>query len=303
MVTRILSAVVLAPLFFVVLFFLPPVFLAVLLACITARASFELLRATKVAHHNGMYVYTAAAAGLIPLTFWLGWGNWSLAALSLLLIAVLLACITARASFELLRATKVAHHNGLYVYTAAAAGLIPLTFWLGWGNWSLAALSLLLMAALFLGAIRRFDSGSAISLEDLLVCMFGGIVIPAFLSTLVLLKGMESGRYLVLLPVISAFLTDAGAYFVGVFFGKHKGITRVSPNKSLEGYAGGILFGGLFMLSSRMRAPTSWGCSLGSTKASLGSAPTNHWRAMPAASCSGGCSCCSTEPFCISSAG
>lgn len=80
------------------------------------------------------------------------------------------------------------------------------------------------------------------------MCMFGGIVIPAFLSTLVLLKGMESGRYLVLLPVISAFLTDAGAYFVGVFFGKHKGITRVSPNKSLEGYAGGILFGGLFML-------------------------------------------------------
>ena len=71
------------------------------------------------------------------------------------------------------------------------------------------------MAALFSGAIRRFDSGSAISLEDLLVCMFGGIVIPAFLSTLVLLKGMESGRYLVLLPVISAFLTDAGAYFVG----------------------------------------------------------------------------------------
>ena len=60
------------------------------------------------------------------------------------------------------------------------------------------------------------------------------IVIPAFLSTLVLLKGMESGRYLVLLPVISAFLTDAGAYFVGVFFGKHKGITRVSPNKSLR---------------------------------------------------------------------
>ena len=31
-------------------------------------------------------------------------------------------------------------------------------------------------------------------------------------------------------------------------FRKHKGITRVSPNKSLEGYAGGILFGGLFML-------------------------------------------------------
>lgn len=189
MMTRILSSVVLAPMFFVFLFFLPPVFLAVLMACITARASFELLRATKVAHNNGMYVYTALAAGLIPLTFWKGWAGWSLL-----------------------------------------------------------LLSLLLLVSLFLSAIRRFDSEDSIPVEHILVCMLGGIVIPAFLSTLVLLKGMENGRYLVLLPVVSAFLTDAGAYFVGVFFGRHKGITRVSPNKSLEGYIGGIVFGGLFML-------------------------------------------------------
>ena len=42
-------------------------------------------------------------------------------------------------------------------------------------------------------------------------------------------------RFLVLLPVICAFLTDGGAYFAGIFLGKHRGITRVSPNKSLEG--------------------------------------------------------------------
>ena len=53
---------------------------------------------------------------------------------------------------------------------------------------------------------------------------------------------------LVLLPVICAFLTDAGAYFAGVFLGKHRGITKVSPNKSLEGYIGGILSGGIFLL-------------------------------------------------------
>ena len=34
----------------------------------------------------------------------------------------------------------------------------------------------------------------------------------------------------------------------GVFFGKHRGITKVSPNKSLEGYLGGVAFGGVFML-------------------------------------------------------
>ena len=71
MVTRIIVAVVLAPLFFVVLFFLPPICLAILMSAICAVASFELLRATKVAHHNGMYVYTALAAALIP-------GGWDL---------------------------------------------------------------------------------------------------------------------------------------------------------------------------------------------------------------------------------
>lgn len=45
---------VLAPLFFVILFFLPPVYLAVLMAAICALASYELLRATGVAHHNGL---------------------------------------------------------------------------------------------------------------------------------------------------------------------------------------------------------------------------------------------------------
>ena len=72
MVTRIVVSVVLAPLFFVILFFLPPVYLAVLMAAICALASYELLRATGVAPHNGLYGFTAAAA--IPLGQWLGRG-------------------------------------------------------------------------------------------------------------------------------------------------------------------------------------------------------------------------------------
>ena len=189
MVTRIVVSVVLAPLFFVVLFFLPGVYLAGLMAAIAAMASFELLRATKVAHHNGMYVSTALAAALIPLGHWMGMGSWM---------------------------------------TRAAA--------------------LLLMAHLFFLAIRLYGTERAVHFEHVMVCLFGGIGIPLFLSALVELKGMENGRFLVLLPVICAFLTDAGAYFVGVFFGKHRGITLVSPNKSMEGYVGGVLFGTLFLM-------------------------------------------------------
>jgi phosphatidate cytidylyltransferase len=192
---RILVAVIFVPILLVVLVGLPPVWTAILVAFISAMASFELLRATKVAHHNGMYVYTALAAVMIPLGSFFGETVFGL------------------------------------------SKLIPMSI-----------CAFLLMCALFLSSIRHFDTDDPIPLEHIMVCMFGGVVIPAFLSALSYLRMMEQGRYLVLLPIICAFLTDAGAYFAGVFLGKHRGITKVSPNKSLEGYIGGILSGGIFLL-------------------------------------------------------
>ena len=83
MLKRILVAVIFVPILFVILFFLPPIWLTILVAFITAAASYELLRATRVAHHNRMYAYTALAAGLIPFGYYLGHAPWTLIALSL----------------------------------------------------------------------------------------------------------------------------------------------------------------------------------------------------------------------------
>ena len=163
-------------------------------------------------------------------------------------LSVMMAFITAMASFELLRATRTARHNGMYVFTALAAAAIPLGHGLGYGSWTARAVALLLMAALFVLAIRRYGKTGEIYFEHVMVCLFGGVAIPLFLSALVQLRGLDNGQYKVLLPVVCAFTTDIGAYFAGVFLGRHRGITRVSPNKSLEGYVGGILSGCLFML-------------------------------------------------------
>ena len=46
---------------------------------------------------------------------------------------------------------------------------------------------------------------------------------------------------------IACFLNDAGAYFVGIYFGKHKMNPRISPKKTWEGFYGGII---IAMLSS-----------------------------------------------------
>ena len=40
---------------------------------------------------------------------------------------------------------------------------------------------------------------------------------------------------------LSTFMTDAGAYFIGVFFGKNKINERISPKKTWEGFVGGVV--------------------------------------------------------------
>ncbi len=60
-------------------------------------------------------------------------------------------------------------------------------------------------------------------------------------ASLVLLRDMNDGLYLFLLAFVIPWVCDAAAYFVGVFFGKHKMIPDVSPKKTVEGAVGGIV--------------------------------------------------------------
>ena len=53
---------------------------------------------------------------------------------------------------------------------------------------------------------------------------------------------------LIIFVILSTILTDIGAYFVGVFFGKHKMNERISPKKTWEGFFGGIAIS--FVLTS-----------------------------------------------------
>ena len=55
------------------------------------------------------------------------------------------------------------------------------------------------------------------------------------------------GWKLMIYLIIAALLCDAGAYFVGYLFGKHKLNKRISPKKTIEGAIGGVLVG--FILS------------------------------------------------------
>lgn len=48
-----------------------------------------------------------------------------------------------------------------------------------------------------------------------------------------------------LLALVIPWMSDTGAYFVGVFFGRHKMTPVISPKKTWEGFAGGIVVSAL----------------------------------------------------------
>ena len=55
---------------------------------------------------------------------------------------------------------------------------------------------------------------------------------------------------LLIFVIISTFMTDIGAYFVGILFGKNKINERISPHKTWEGFVGGLVIS--FLLSSAL---------------------------------------------------
>ena len=76
------------------------------------------------------------------------------------------------------------------------------------------------------------------------------VMIPSALQTLVALRSLDSRHTMiyVLLAVLSAWVADAGAYFAGTFFGKHKLCPSISPKKTVEGAIGGIVVDVVVML-------------------------------------------------------
>ncbi len=165
--------------------------------------------------------------------------------------AVVVAFIAGMAAFEFLRATGEGKLTvPMEVVTILSAVLIPLSRCFGMDWMTITVCTAVVTAVSFWCAIRAYDEGTVkIGLLQVLITLFGGVLIPVALSDLVVLKCETQGRYLVLLAVLLAFVTDAGAYFGGVFLGKHRGITKVSPNKSVEGYIGGFVVGAAFALA------------------------------------------------------
>ena len=79
------------------------------------------------------------------------------------------------------------------------------------------------------------------------------LYIGLLLSTFVLLRDADQGRAWLFIGIFGTFAVDTGAYAVGVLFGRHKMAPRISPKKTWEGAAGGMVAGlAIILLLNRL---------------------------------------------------
>ena len=165
-----------------------------------------------------------------------------------LALTVAIAVICAISAYELLHAIGPKQNERVTIYAVFSAALVPVGVHFDAGELVFLAVFLVLMCIVFVEAMLVFRMKRQITFAQVLTALFAGALIPFLLSGLVSLKSMQEGHLLVLLPVISAFITDAGAYFAGAFFGKRKAFPLISPKKTIEGYIGGLVIGTAAMI-------------------------------------------------------
>ena len=173
-----------------------------------------------------------AAAVLVPILFLL------VLVAPTILASVIFGLLLAIGSYELLYRTRLVRHPRLVIYSSVMA--FGVVMW-SYADAIHAYLVLgVLVFAMLLFAEMMMDHVK-VRFEMLGMCFVSGLVVPYLLSALVRILVMANGRYVILVPFVVAFLSDAGAYFVGLQFGRHKLAPVVSPNKTIEGAVGGLV--------------------------------------------------------------
>ena len=167
--------------------------------------------------------------------------------------AILFAAACVIAAYEMLWRTGILKHKRILVYTAVMAAANVMWSWLrACAVVSEQTLWVSMLIGLFVYFTALFcellAAHTKLQFSALCVALFSGFVYPFLLGALVRLRGMQDGKFFILVAFLLSMVADSGAYFVGRACGKHKLAPVVSPKKTWEGVIGGVICNIAFML-------------------------------------------------------
>ena len=131
---------------------------------------------------------------------------------------------------------------GIWRTPLAAAGFMGACLYLeavylGWSAWLLFVLflALILILGTFVFTFPKYKAA------DAAYSLFGVVYVPVMLSYLYRIRMLEDGFVLAWLVFLASWGSDVMAYCVGMLIGRHKMTPELSPKKTWEGAAGGVL--------------------------------------------------------------
>ena len=152
-------------------------------------------------------------------------GKWTILAVLLLVIA--------GAAYELSRALEP-----LPFLAAFGAGALPLLLSIPYHETGVLAGA---VAGLPWALVWLAARPETRTLRAVLAVLLMSLWVGAPLAHLVLFPRSRYGVVLILIAVVGPWISDSGAYFAGRFFGRHPMFPTLSPKKTIEGGAGGLL--------------------------------------------------------------
>lgn len=162
---------------------------------------------------------------------------------------IALSVIAVMAVDEMLEASGIIRNLPLSATTFVFAGIIPFYNYFRIRAF-IPALSLAVILVMFCILLHQHQSTR---IEQLTFSFLMAALIAASLTLLAVMRdrfGLPAGLFGAVVVLVSSWMSDTGAYFAGVKFGKHKLAPLISPKKTVEGVVGGVIVAMLSLLAA-----------------------------------------------------
>lgn len=156
-----------------------------------------------------------------------------------LFLNLLIAFMCGVAAHELCKCFSLEKQKWIYYPTILYGVIAPLIVKIQ-PSWGLFALTCVYSLWIFFTIIHHHE---VIKFTETIPVFAMQILVTRALITLLDIRTIcgNFGIFYVMVAILGPWIADAGAYFSGSFFGKHKLCPVISPKKTVEGFVGGIV--------------------------------------------------------------